>query len=226
VTINTDATAAWYADHIEMEMREDDYGLHRFFPGGSFHSPPTTDIRTVMDIGANVGFFSLTIAQLFSNAIIHAFELEPHNYRRLIWNICQNGYQDRIIAHNVGLSGRPGFIPFLYHSQNPGGSLEINPGDPRAMYLPVVPLRDSFKIMGLEKVDFFKLDCEGCEYSTMLEFSPSYLTSIISYVAGELHPTQGDYNAISYLLRSAFPDQMQWFSTPSASARPLVPPRG
>lgn len=58
VKIISAASSTWYADHMEMEMREDDYGLRRF---GVF---PLNTIHTILDIGANVGFFSLYAASV------------------------------------------------------------------------------------------------------------------------------------------------------------------
>ena len=51
------------------------------------------DGMVVVDIGANIGYYTLIAAKLVGNkGIVYAFEPEPSNYELLCQNIAINGY--------------------------------------------------------------------------------------------------------------------------------------
>lgn len=63
---------------------------------------------TVLDVGANIGFFSLLAARLVGETgRVYAFEPEPRNFRFLIKNIALNAY-GQIVAYNKAVWRRPG----------------------------------------------------------------------------------------------------------------------
>jgi FkbM family methyltransferase len=65
-----------------------------------------------IDIGSNIGMFSLTASDLVgSKGKILAFEPTPSTYERLLENIRINGYTN-INAFNLGLSNKNGILDF------------------------------------------------------------------------------------------------------------------
>lgn len=68
----------------------------------------------VLDAGANIGVFSLNIAQQYTDATIYAFEPVPAIYSALALNAELYG-QDRIIHHCCGLSDKAGHDSFDYY---------------------------------------------------------------------------------------------------------------
>ena len=59
--------------------------------------------QTLVDVGANVGMYSLCAAR-FRGVQVYAFEPESQNYAILNRNIHRNGLQDRVTAFCVALS--------------------------------------------------------------------------------------------------------------------------
>ena len=70
----------------------------------SFYNIEKYKIEIFLDIGANSGIYSMLIAKKFNNLIIEAFEPIRSTYKKLIRNIQNNYLQERIAAHNFGLS--------------------------------------------------------------------------------------------------------------------------
>lgn len=70
------------------------------------------DYEVFLDIGANIGVYSLLAAQSGLVKEIHAFEPDPRNYAQLMGNIYLNKFTDRIEAHPVALSSASGTLPF------------------------------------------------------------------------------------------------------------------
>jgi len=221
VVMNSAASSAWYADHIEMEMREDDYGMMRF---------ADAPLRTVLDLGGNVGFFALYAALIFPDAIVHVFEPQKDNYRRLVWNICANGLAARIFAHPYGISDRARTIKIVYEPSNPGGSItEDAPGIVGHESIDVLPLADIVTRTGMATpIDLLKIDCELCEYAGLRGVSIEYLQKNFLHLGGEWHSafvTGQETEELLAKVRAAFPASMPYF-VPPTQMRPLNPPRG
>ena len=60
----------------------------------------------VLDVGANIGFFSVAVGKQLQvgHQIVYAFEPVAANFARLLENVSLNGLQARISAHSIGLS--------------------------------------------------------------------------------------------------------------------------
>jgi len=68
--------------------------------------------NSVIDAGANIGFFSLVAAKSNPRAVIHAFEPNPLNFLRLQKNIALNSLEQRIFSHQSALGNVDGEISF------------------------------------------------------------------------------------------------------------------
>ncbi|MFG1677076.1 amino acid adenylation domain-containing protein [Micromonospora sp. NPDC049282] len=73
---------------------------------------------TVLDVGANIGMFSLFVHQLCPDATIHAFEPVPAVVEALRRNVAEFGVPATVHAH--GLAREPGEVSFTYY---PGYSM-------------------------------------------------------------------------------------------------------
>jgi hypothetical protein len=71
----------------------------------------------VLDVGANLGLFSLFVAETLRDVTIHAFEPVPDIFAFLRRNTSRLG--PRIVARNVGLSDREGEAGFAYYPRLP-----------------------------------------------------------------------------------------------------------
>jgi FkbM family methyltransferase len=122
-----------------------------------------TEGMTVVDVGANIGYYSLIAARLVGNTgKVYAFEPEPGNYQLLVRNIEANGYTN-IVPVNIAISNEGGKVKLYVDpaSSSTHSFAQDNTnikGD--AIEVETVTLDDFF---GGEKVDFIKLDAQGAE---------------------------------------------------------------
>src|SRR3954471_17490400 len=72
----------------------------------------TEAIRTVLDVGANVGNWSLIAEEMFREATIYALEAVPATAAQLRSRV---GCAQRVKPFNLGLAERSGTIALNYH---------------------------------------------------------------------------------------------------------------
>jgi FkbM family methyltransferase len=124
---------------------------------------------TVLDIGANIGYFSAIAAGLVSdNGQVHAFEPMPQNFVRLRKNLEPFRWA---IAHPYAVSDVTGEVPIHYsdkeagwasiHDQHPRGNL------PRHSAVSAIRLDDWLPDKPINRIDFIKLDIEGSELDAL-----------------------------------------------------------
>lgn len=157
-------------------------------------------VRTVLDIGANIGSTALYFARLFPNARVFAFEPVPENFALLEKNIANC---PRIRGFNFGL-GADDAILELAASDNPanfgGYSRHAAGTDPaHTVRVTVRAVGTVFAELALEQVDVIKVDTEGAEYEILTAF-PAELLRRVRYIAGELHGER-DFALLDYLAR-------------------------
>jgi FkbM family methyltransferase len=115
---------------------------------------------TFVDVGANVGLFSLFVASRASpSAKIIAIEPEPENIRRLRFNVAANpGIPIRVLP--IALEETSGIVALEVNRRDRGGT-RTRPGQGR-----MVECRSLCEALGREKIltiDALKIDVEGAE---------------------------------------------------------------
>lgn len=146
---------------------------------------------TILDIGANVGFFSLFMLFRHPDAKIYAFEPMPYNFSKLAKyreeaklhnlfpvNKAVAGIPEKLTL-NYGGNGTFTTMASIFSHQHKGRTLEVE-----ATTLPQIAEEQQ-----LGSIDFIKLDCEGAEY-TILYNTPPELFRKISALGIETHPGQ------------------------------------
>ena len=127
-----------------------------------------TEGMTILDIGANEGYYSMLFARLMHDkGRVLAFEPDPNNSHWLKKNISANGYQC-IELHNYALSDREGETTFY-----PGGgvgSLVHQSTDLALLHEPRDPvtvrtrtLDNVLRDANIKNVDLMKIDVEGAD---------------------------------------------------------------
>jgi FkbM family methyltransferase len=123
--------------------------------------------ETVIDIGANIGYYTLILARLVGErGKVYAFEPDPTNYELLKRNIELNGYKN-VVPVMKATSNKNGTLRLylcrdnqamhrVYESQYCDGFIEIE----------AVRLDDYFAERE-EQIDFIKIDIEGAEYAAL-----------------------------------------------------------
>ena len=112
---------------------------------------------TVLDIGANIGYFTLIYAnQVGNNGKVYAFEPSPQNYSLLNKNITANGYKN-VVVEQKAVSDQSSPIQFYLSLRNNGQHSFFNThGDRKSIKVESVRLDDYFPPN--TAVDFIKID--------------------------------------------------------------------
>jgi FkbM family methyltransferase len=120
---------------------------------------------TFLDVGANIGYFSLLAAsRVGPSGRVVAVEPSPLAYRELVKAIEENTLP--IEPHQVGLGDAPGectlyFPPVNFHNHSPTMVHHEGAGTP--VRVTVARLDDCLDEWGLASVDLMKIDVEGYE---------------------------------------------------------------
>ena len=147
-------------------------------------------LRTIFDVGANVGDWSREARRYFPGATVHAFEAVPPTYATLTRNL--QG-QDGIASHGYGLGETAENVEITYygadynylssvraplHDHLPSErlSIEIRPGD-RVL-----------EELALPRIDYLKIDVEGMEYEVLRGFGQALREGRIGFIQFEHQP--------------------------------------
>jgi FkbM family methyltransferase len=117
----------------------------------------------VVDIGANIGHYTLEAARRVGKAgKVFAFEPEPHNFSLLCRNIEANGYQN-VVPVQMALSNRTGAARLTLSPDNLGGHhFENSRENGKAVTVGVTTL-DEYMREERQGIDVIKMDAEGAE---------------------------------------------------------------
>jgi FkbM family methyltransferase len=123
-------------------------------------------IDTMLDIGANIGWYSLLVASVNSRASIHAFEPIPSTFRRLTDN-CSLNDANIIKCHQFGFSSKAGSFPFYFYPEGSGNASIRNLANREDAQVIDCELRTLFDFCEClppsAAIDFIKCDVEGNE---------------------------------------------------------------
>lgn len=123
----------------------------------------------VIDIGANIGYYTLLAAKLVGNkGRIFAFEPEPANYALLVKNIKINEFKN-ITALQKAVSNKTGKVKFFLDKAEPGAHslYKVRESAAESIEVDCISLDDFFKD-NEGSVDFIKIDVEGAEVTVLL----------------------------------------------------------
>jgi FkbM family methyltransferase len=148
----------------------------------------------IIDIGANVGFFTLFAASRFRGAKILSFEPIPENFKFLERNIGLNADRCAVVLNQEAIAGHSGHVtmhvqgadPFFTNSSVVGEATSAMGEDVRLIKVPCTTLQALFDDHRLEKCDLLKMDCEGAEYEILLTCPEEYLKRVRQF-AIEVH---------------------------------------
>ena len=114
-----------------------------------------SDLKSILDIGANVGFFCIAARSRYPGATIHAYEPNPRTLPFLYSNVEQLGIS--IYPEAVGADS--GHVSIIDNGDC-NGARTVQNGDGA---IAQVSLERAIQRLG-GTVDLLKLDCEGAEW--------------------------------------------------------------
>jgi len=117
-----------------------------------------------IDVGANIGLYSVLVARTSKPPRIVAFEPDPRNYDQFRANLLINGVTAKVETHRLAVSNRAS-VAFRMASASSTGESRVDATDPTAVQLPAVKL-DEFLPLNNNTV-FIKIDIEGHELDAL-----------------------------------------------------------
>jgi len=136
----------------------------------------------VVDVGANIGYYTLLMAKI--GAFVNSYEPAPSNFKLLQKNVHQNNFSQNVILYNKAVSNFIGTSKLYLQKKHTGGhqlGFDRFQTD-NSIEVPVTNL-------DFDKIDFAKIDVEGSELNVLkgmkvlpkkllIEFSPEKLQNI------------------------------------------------
>jgi FkbM family methyltransferase len=127
--------------------------------------------RTVLDVGAHVGYYAMIAALSSPRAAVHAFEPVPPIHARLAVNHRANGVEN-LVLHQKGVSDRAGSADInirfpLANLLSTGSSLEDFTKPVASAFTTQIQLITLDETLGDTPVDLIKIDVEGHEPSVL-----------------------------------------------------------
>jgi len=121
---------------------------------------------TVVDVGANIGYFSLLAAKLVGNAgKVIAVEAHPRNFEVLSAAVQRNGLK-QVVPVNIGLSDENGSAQIIMADQNDFANRTASMVPQAGLSGPTVPVRrldNCISGWNIDVIDLLKIDVDGFE---------------------------------------------------------------
>jgi len=182
--------------HYKIKARE----LHRYMITESWiHKCYTKyfeveDDYIVFDIGANIGAFSMLAAHYAKNGMVYSFEPEKESFGLLKENVDLNNFKN-IELINKAVSNKTGISNFYISNTNAGGHSLYSSRADKKITIPTISFEEFIEKNKIKKIDFLKMDCEGCEYDILYNCSNETFKKI-KYISMETHKIEGKSKAI------------------------------
>lgn len=177
--------------------------LGEVFHDGDYEPPPEVapsldGLYEIVDLGANIGLFSLFATARWPKARITAFEPDPGNVAIQRLASTANQLHGRWTIVPAAAGTRDGNVPFL--AGRAALSRIAQPGEPDASD---VPIRDVLPI--IEGVDLLKMDIEGGEWAILQD--PRFRECAPRVAVLEYHPdrcpTENPHLAVEAALQAS-----------------------
>ena len=146
-------------------------------------------VRTVVDVGANVGMATMWIAQRAPQARFVAVEPAPATAARLRANLVCNGLDSRVDVVVAGVAAEPGRGSMVFESGFSSHAFVAHTSDGEVELATLDAVIDR---TGEEVVDLLKIDCEGGEYEVLRGPVLQRVRTIAGeyHVSADHHPTE------------------------------------
>ncbi len=149
-----------------------------------------TENPVCVDAGANVGFYSLQIANRYPKSVVHAFEPDPDVYERLVSNCALNSFGERISCHRLALCSTDGEADFHRSSADHTGWGSLTRFEDFAgQVVPVETMRlDRFiQNENISHVDLLKIDVEANEFDLLAGAQNAFENKVFDYILIEFN---------------------------------------
>ena len=146
------------------------YGIHeRDNSIFLLHNFSLKDNEIALDIGANLGWFSVLLNRLSKDgSLIYSFEPDEANFNLLKYNLLSNGC-DNVKPVKLAISNEVGTSNFFkYPIKNTGRHSLLPKGGLEKVHVKTTTLDSFLSTNELSRVKYLKIDIEGYEYFALL----------------------------------------------------------
>lgn len=153
----------------------------------NYFKDKTNKIKTIVDIGSNLGYFVLLENIIFKDKTIYAIEPVTRNYTLLLKNINYCVKRNKIIPYNIAIGEKSGKLKIYTPKQgNWSSALNVVNTD-KYEYVDSLSLREFLKMNKIQEYCLIRMDVEGYEYN-IIKGAFTYLKkSKHVYMVMELH---------------------------------------
>ena len=140
----------------------------------------------VIDVGSNLGSYSLIAASKMSSGKVYAFEPSKIAYKRLLENIKLNNFENKIIPLDLAVSDKKGRISFSETDRSEVSHvsyLQFKQG----LKVRSITLDNFVKRQKIKKIRLLKIDVEGYEYKVLKGASEILEKGIVDYLLVEIN---------------------------------------
>ena len=177
---------------------EDFYETEKLLP----HVPSNA---VIVDIGANVGFFSFLMTAKRKDAAIYAYEPMENNFRVFQNNLTLNKEKrNNIKAEQKAVTGKEVKSVKLFFDAVDLDTVissvyeDFSPKNKQMAEIEAISLSAIIRQNNLTVIDILKLDCEGSEYPILYD-SPEIIWPIIKCLCIEVHELDKGKRNYKYL---------------------------
>jgi FkbM family methyltransferase len=157
--------------------------------------PVPPDARSILDLGAHFGAFTLHASEAAPGARIAAVEPHPDSFARLRRNLSLNGLDGRVTCWREAVAGAAGERWMSADPRDPAPSRGIHPPgrppDRRHVLVEGRPLRELLEevlaTLRVPCIDLVKVDVEGAEHELLPGLTREVLAPVRRWVM-EYHP--------------------------------------
>jgi FkbM family methyltransferase len=167
---------------------------------------PIPSSATVVDIGANAGYFTLFAISCFADVRVFSFEPVPVNYAQLERQRKLNSTKP-IKCFPKAVAGQAGEISLSFDSNDSftTSATILKQADQQTESIKVscLTLLQILDENNIKRCDLLKMDCEGAEYEILYNCPPEYLQRI-DQIAMEVHRGEKEnqnIDALEFFLR-------------------------
>lgn len=179
--------------------------------------------RTVIEVGANIGYFTLLMADSLRRnepvGRVHAFEPYAPVFDQLEKNATLNQHLP-ISVYQSAMTDRDGtvslFVPADEHARTNASLVAGLFPQKGANVVSAMQLDTFVASSGLERIDFLKMDCEGAEPAvlrgaqrTLADFRPDILCEVLPSTEQELDRHFSDLGYYKYLITETGPVRVE-----------------
>ncbi|MCA9392429.1 FkbM family methyltransferase [candidate division WWE3 bacterium] len=147
------------------------------------------DASVIVDLGANIGAFSIYAATKATNAIVYSVEPEPANFATLQENVTLNNL-DNVHLLNAAMGSRDGNVQLYTSNDNSGAHTLLRDQGGETVNVKSKRFETFMVEQSLATIDVLKIDVEGLEYEILDSITTETFAKIKSLLI-EFHDLMG-----------------------------------